>query len=63
MYVLAGDAIIKHDGVERCLTEGDVLCYDARYSHSVRVVSKRHRFFSIFFKEGETNHRQGGPAT
>lgn len=63
VYVLEGDAVIKHDGVEHYLTEGDVLYYDARYSHSVKVVGKRHRFLSIFFKEGETNHRQGGPVT
>lgn len=60
VYVLEGDSIIEHDGVEHYLTEGDVLYYNARYTHSVKALSKRHRFLSIFFKEGGTNRRQGG---
>ncbi|OPY73598.1 MAG: DNA-binding transcriptional repressor PuuR [Syntrophorhabdus sp. PtaU1.Bin058] len=52
VYVLEGDAVIEHDGVEHYLTEGDVVYYDARYSHSVKAIGKVHRFLSIFFKEG-----------
>ncbi|HNS14636.1 MAG TPA: helix-turn-helix domain-containing protein [Syntrophorhabdaceae bacterium] len=60
VYVLEGEAVIEHDGVEHHLAEGDVLYYDARYVHSVKTISKRHRFLSIFFKEGDVNRRQGG---
>lgn len=52
VYVLEGDAVIEHDGIEHYLTEGDVVYYDARYSHSVKAIGKKHRFLSIFFKEG-----------
>ncbi len=51
VYVLEGEAILEHDGVEHLLKEGDVVYYDARYSHSVKAASKIHRFLSIFFKE------------
>jgi transcriptional regulator with XRE-family HTH domain len=51
VYVLEGDAVLQHDGTEHCLKEGDAVYYDARYSHSVKAISAKHRFLSIFFKE------------
>ncbi|OPY59393.1 MAG: DNA-binding transcriptional repressor PuuR [Syntrophorhabdaceae bacterium PtaU1.Bin034] len=51
VYVLEGDAILEHDGIEHQLREGDAVYYDARYSHSVKAASEIHRFLSIFFKE------------
>jgi quercetin dioxygenase-like cupin family protein len=54
VYVLEGEAILEHDGIEHHLQEGDMIYYDARYSHSVKAVSKLHRFLSIFFKEDIT---------
>jgi quercetin dioxygenase-like cupin family protein len=51
VYVLKGEAILEHDGIEHRLEEGDVIYYDARYTHSVKAVGKIHRFLSIFFKE------------
>lgn len=51
VYVLEGEAVIEHDGVKHFLEEGDTVYYDARYSHSVRAISKKHKFFSVFFKE------------
>jgi transcriptional regulator with XRE-family HTH domain len=50
VYMLEGEAIIKHDGVEHALKAGDTIYYDARYPHSVMATSKKHKFFSIFFK-------------
>ncbi len=51
VYVIEGEAILEHDGVGYPLKEGDAVFYDARYAHSVRALSERHRFFSVFFKE------------
>jgi quercetin dioxygenase-like cupin family protein len=51
VYVLEGKAIIEHEGVEHHLEAGDVVYYNARYRHSVKAVSRVHRFLSIFFKE------------
>ena len=51
VYVLEGSAVLEHDGVEHLLMEGDAAYYDARYSHLVKAVDKKHRFLSIFFKE------------
>jgi transcriptional regulator with XRE-family HTH domain len=51
VYVLEGEALIKHDGVTHFLKEGDTVYYDARYKHSVKALSKKHKFLSIFFKE------------
>jgi transcriptional regulator with XRE-family HTH domain len=51
VYVLEGSAVLEHDGTEHLLKEGDVVYYDARYSHLVRALDKKHKFLSIFFKE------------
>jgi DNA-binding XRE family transcriptional regulator/quercetin dioxygenase-like cupin family protein len=50
--VLEGEAILEHDGVRHVLKEGDTAYYDARYRHSVTALSKKHKFLSVFFKEG-----------
>jgi quercetin dioxygenase-like cupin family protein len=52
VYMLEGEAIIEHDGVEHVLKEGDTVYYDARYTHSVKSLSKKHKFFSVFIKAG-----------
>lgn len=51
VYVLEGDAVIEHDGVEYPLKAGDAVYYDARYRHAVRALKKKHKFLSVFFKE------------
>jgi transcriptional regulator with XRE-family HTH domain len=51
VYVLEGAAVLEHDGVEHFLNEGDAVFYDARYSHQVKALDKKHRFLSVFFKE------------
>jgi transcriptional regulator with XRE-family HTH domain len=53
VYVLEGEAVLAYDGIEHHLKQGDAAYYDAGHSHSVKAVSKTHRFLCIFFKEGE----------
>ena len=51
VFVLAGQAIIEHDGIEYELGPGDAVYYDARYVHTVKALDEKHKFLSIFFKE------------
>jgi quercetin dioxygenase-like cupin family protein len=50
VHILEGSCTFKHDGVEFELRSGDVLYYDARYTHSVIALSQKLKFISIFLK-------------
>lgn len=59
VYVVEGEAVLTHDGTDYFLKKGDTVYYDARFVHSLRTLSKRHRFFSIFFDEKKKDMRHG----
>jgi transcriptional regulator with XRE-family HTH domain len=53
VYILEGEAVLKHDGIEYVHKTGDSVYYDARYPHSVEALSKKLSWVSIFFKGKE----------
>ena len=48
VYILEGEALFEHDGTKYILRPGDSLYYNARYSHSLTSIGKKHKAVSIF---------------
>ncbi len=49
VYIIEGGIIFEHDGQKYELHAGDVLYYDASYTHSVTAL-ENHKSVNIFFK-------------